>query len=45
MEIHTVAKISEVTANEIKGIIFGNGFFNPVQDANSNWIISLQNAQ
>ncbi len=43
--IKTVAKISEATAEAIKGTSYGYGNYNPVQDANGNWIISLTTAQ
>lgn len=43
--IKTVAKITEQKANEIRGEKAGNTLFNPVQDANSNWVISLSTAQ
>lgn len=43
--IKTVAKITEEKADEIRGTEAGNTLFNPVQDANGNWIISLQTAQ
>jgi hypothetical protein len=38
-----VAKITAEKANELKDIQFVEGnYFNPVQDINGNWIISLQ---
>jgi hypothetical protein len=43
--IKTVAKISEATANNIAGTSYGHGKYNPVQDANGNWVISLSTAQ
>lgn len=43
--IKNVAKISEETANLIRDLSYGIGNYNPVQDANGNWIISLQTAQ
>ena len=43
--IKTVAKISKATADAIKGESYGMGLYNPVQDANGNWVISLQTAQ
>lgn len=43
--IKTVAKISLATAEAIRGTSYGIGKYNPVQDANGNWIISLQTAQ
>lgn len=45
MTIKTVAKISQATADAIRGTSYGIGLYNPVQDANGNWIISLQTAQ
>lgn len=45
MTIQTVAKISVETADAIRGESYGQGLYNPVQDANENWIISLQTAQ
>lgn len=41
----TVAKITQAKADEIKGLECGNTHFNPVQDLNGNWIISLPTAQ
>ena len=43
--IKNVAKISASTADAIRGESYGQGLYNPVQDANDNWIISLQTAQ
>lgn len=41
-----VAKISEEKAKELKGKEFEQGkLFNPVQDKNGNWIVSLVEAQ
>ena len=38
-----VAKITQEQADELKGVQFvPDNYFNPVQDANGNWIISLQ---
>jgi hypothetical protein len=38
-----VAKITQEQANDLKGVQFiENNFFNPIQDVNGNWIISLQ---
>lgn len=42
-----VAKITEQLASEINGTDIGNSVnwkFNPVQDCNGNWIISLPEA-
>lgn len=44
-EVKTVAKISVTTANSIRGVSYGIGYYNPVQDGNNNWVISLQTAQ
>ena len=43
--IKTVGKISQETAQAIAGTSYGNGKYNPVQDANGNWVISLHTAQ
>ena len=38
-----VAKITQKQADELKGVQFvQDNYFNPIQDANGNWIISLQ---
>ena len=38
-----VAKITEQQAEELTGVQFvPDNYFNPIQDANGNWIISLQ---
>ena len=38
-----VAKITEQQAKDLTGVEFqDNSFFNPIQDANGNWFISLQ---
>lgn len=41
-----VAKITEDKATSLKNTEFISGqYFNPIQDSNSNWIISLVEAQ
>lgn len=41
-----VAKISDEKAEELKGKEYQNGMlYNPVQDKNKNWIVSLVEAQ
>lgn len=45
MEIKTVAKISSELAEEIRGNNVSYTQFNPIQDAENNWIISLLEAQ
>jgi hypothetical protein len=38
-----VAKITPEQAQELKGVQFvPDNYFNPIQDKNGNWIISLQ---
>jgi hypothetical protein len=38
-----VAKITQAQADELKGVQFvPDNYFNPVQDANDNWIISIE---
>ena len=38
-----VAKITQKQADELKGKEFvQDNYFNPIQDVNGNWIISLQ---
>lgn len=38
-----VAKITQAQAEQLKGTQFiEDNFFNPIQDVNGNWIISLQ---
>ncbi len=38
-----VAKITQKQADELKGVQFvQDNYFNPIQDKNGNWIISLQ---
>jgi hypothetical protein len=38
-----VAKITQEQADELKGVQFvTDNYFNPIEDANGNWIISLQ---
>ena len=38
-----VAKITQKQAEELKGVQFvQDNYFNPIQDMNGNWIISLQ---
>jgi len=38
-----VARITAEQANELKGVEFvKDNFFNPIQDANGNWVVSLQ---
>ncbi len=38
-----VAKITQEQAEELKGVQFvQDNYFNPIQDVNGNWIISLQ---
>ena len=38
-----VAKITQKQADELKGVQFvQDNFYNPIQDKNGNWIISLQ---
>ena len=38
-----VAKITQAQADELKGVQFvPDNYFNPVQDIEGNWIISLQ---
>lgn len=38
-----VAKITQKQADELKGVQFvQDNYFNPIQDNNGNWIISLQ---
>lgn len=41
----TVAKITLEKANEIRGHKCGFSHFNPVQDKDDNWVISLETAQ
>ena len=44
--IKNVAKISQEIATEIRGLEYSEGvLFSPVEDANNNIIISLQEAQ
>ncbi len=43
--IKTVAKITTEKADEIRGKEISHTLFNPVQDANGNWVISLSTAQ
>lgn len=44
--IKSVAKISESNAELIRVTEYKDGtLFNPIQDADNNWIISLQEAQ
>jgi hypothetical protein len=41
-----VAKITQQLASELAGSEFQNGwFYNPIQDIDNNWIISLVEAQ
>lgn len=40
-----VAKITSEKANEIRGQKCGFSHFNPVQDKDDNWVISLETAQ
>ena len=41
-----VAIITEVQKNELIGEKFGqNSFFNPIQDVNNNWVISVEEIQ
>jgi len=41
-----VAKITTAQAEKIKGTIYSDGmYFNPIQDANDNWVISEQEAE
>lgn len=38
-----VAKITQAQAEELTGVQFvQDNYFNPIQDVNGNWIISLQ---
>ena len=38
-----VAKITQAQAEELTGVQFApDNYFNPIQDKNGNWIISLQ---
>jgi hypothetical protein len=38
-----VAKITPQQADELKGVQFvPDNYFNPIEDVNGNWIISLQ---
>jgi len=38
-----VAKITQEQADELKGVQFvPDNYFNPIEDVNGNWIISLQ---
>jgi hypothetical protein len=43
--IKTVAKVTQEKADEIRGQAIAHTHFNPVQDANGNWVISLATAQ
>jgi hypothetical protein len=39
----TVAKLTPEQAEQLKGIeVVKDNFFNPIQDKNGNWIISLE---
>lgn len=41
-----VAKITQEQANEIRGKEFNNGnLYNPIQDAEGNWVVSLTELQ
>tara|TARA_A100000164_G_scaffold354468_1_gene362059 strand:+ start:4049 stop:4243 length:195 start_codon:yes stop_codon:yes gene_type:complete len=41
-----VAKITEEVANAIRGYVYTEGkYFNPILDADGNYIVSLQEAQ
>jgi hypothetical protein len=38
-----VAKITQKQAKELTGVLYADvSYFNPIQDINGNWIISLQ---
>lgn len=38
-----VAKITQKQADELKGVEFvQDNYFNPIQDKNGNWIISIE---
>lgn len=38
-----VAKISESDVNSLRGKQYGDGiYYNPIQDANGNWIVSVE---
>lgn len=44
--IKSVAKISQSSAEILRNQEYTNGaMFNPIQDADDNWIITLQEAQ
>lgn len=44
--IKTVAKISQANAEILRNQEYTDGaMFNPIQDADGNWIITLQEAQ
>jgi hypothetical protein len=41
-----VAKITQEQAEELKGVQFvQDNYFNPIEDANGNWIISLEEVE
>ena len=41
-----VAKITPQQADELKGVQFvPDNYFNPIQDGNGNWIISLEEVE
>lgn len=41
-----VALLTEIQANQLKGVeIVDGNYFNPIQDAKSNWIISLEEVE
>lgn len=41
-----VAKITQKEANQLKGVeIVKDNYFNPIQDKNGNWIISLEEVE
>jgi hypothetical protein len=41
-----VALLTEKQANQLKGVEFVDGnYFNPIQDKNGNWIISLEEVE
>jgi hypothetical protein len=42
----TVAQLTPEQAEQLKGIEFApDNFFNPIQDADGNWIISLEEVE
>jgi hypothetical protein len=42
----TVAKLNQTQANQLRGVeVVADNFFNPIQDKNGNWIISLEEVE